>query len=145
MSARLKISIGVAIIISVVGWMGWTGIQTGKSYYITVDQLEAMGEKAHERRLRVAGLVQDGSIRRENGKLHFILGLEEVKLPVVFTGRGTIPDTFKDGVEAVIEGSYSRDGVFYADHIQAKCASRYEADYDSLQETGDVRHPQGMN
>ena len=45
---------------------------------------------------------------------------------VVKYGR-TRPDLFKDGSEVIVAGQYL-DGIFYADELQTKCASRYEGD-----------------
>jgi cytochrome c-type biogenesis protein CcmE len=42
-------------------------------------------------------------------------------------GADTLPDTFKDGAQAIVDGDYSVDGGFRAEKIQAKCASKYQA------------------
>ncbi|HEV7520732.1 MAG TPA: cytochrome c maturation protein CcmE, partial [Candidatus Angelobacter sp.] len=34
-------------------------------------------------------------------------------------------DTFKDNAQALAMGVYKHDGVFYANELQAKCASKY--------------------
>jgi cytochrome c-type biogenesis protein CcmE len=59
----------------------------------------------------------------------FQLEQEHRRLVVRYVGDQPIPDTFKDGVEAVVEGERQADGSFEADQIQAKCASKYEAEY----------------
>jgi cytochrome c-type biogenesis protein CcmE len=46
-------------------------------------------------------------------------------LPVVYNGTEAPPDTFKDDSQALAEGTYGRDGVFHANKLQAKCASKY--------------------
>ena len=46
-------------------------------------------------------------------------------LPVHFVG--VRPDLFKNGAEVMIEGKYA-NGIFEADILQTKCASRYEGD-----------------
>ncbi len=38
-----------------------------------------------------------------------------------------LPATFKDHAEAVVGGQMGTDGVFRANKLQAKCASKYEA------------------
>ena len=127
---RGKLAIGIIFILVVVAWMGLSGIQAGKTYYITPEELLALEDKAYEQRLRVAGHVQDGSVRRDQGQLHFALSVGDTTLPVVYVGRKPVPDTFKEGADAVVEGKYSRDHLFQADHIQAKCASKYEAELE---------------
>jgi cytochrome c-type biogenesis protein CcmE len=44
---------------------------------------------------------------------------------VVYNSTEPPPDTFKDNAQALAEGSFGRDNVFYAKQIQAKCASKY--------------------
>jgi cytochrome c-type biogenesis protein CcmE len=46
-------------------------------------------------------------------------------LPVVYQGTEAPPDTFKDDSQAMAEGTFGRDGVFHAQKLQAKCASKY--------------------
>jgi len=132
LSPRIKLLIGISLILGVVVWMGAEGIQAGKSYYVTVDELAEMKQEAVGKRLRVAGFVQEGSIRREAGGLQFKMVLAGEPLPVVYRGRTPVPDTFQPRIQAVVEGQVTNQGVFEADHIQAKCASKYEAELESL-------------
>jgi cytochrome c-type biogenesis protein CcmE len=46
-------------------------------------------------------------------------------LRVAYKGSEPPPDTFKDDAQALAEGTYGRDGVFHANVLQAKCASKY--------------------
>ena len=46
-------------------------------------------------------------------------------LKVVYKGSEPPPDTFKDDAQALAMGTYGRDGVFHANVLQAKCASKY--------------------
>jgi len=48
-------------------------------------------------------------------------------LKVEYSGIDPLPDTFKDHAQAVAEGKLDASGVFHATKIQAKCASKYEA------------------
>ena len=48
-------------------------------------------------------------------------------MPVVYTGTDPLPDTFKDGAQALVEGHLASNGHFQAEQIQAKCASKYQA------------------
>ena len=86
-----------------------------------------MGDKAYEQRLRVAGDVATGSIQRAKGEVQFTLSQDKQALKVVYTGTDPLPDTFRDGAQALADGKLGQDGVFHASKIQAKCASKYEA------------------
>jgi cytochrome c-type biogenesis protein CcmE len=59
--------------------------------------------------------------------VHFVITQEQHKLRVAYRGTDPLPDTFKDGAQALADGKLERDGVFRASKIQAKCASKYEA------------------
>ncbi len=120
-----KIAIAAAVILAVVAWLAVTGVQSNKSYYVTITELQGMGGKAYTRHLRVAGNVKPGSIQRSGTNAHFEL-LEQGKfLQVSYQGSEPPPDTFKDDAQALAIGTYGRDGVFHATQLQAKCASKY--------------------
>ncbi|MBI3666740.1 MAG: cytochrome c maturation protein CcmE, partial [Acidobacteria bacterium] len=108
-------------------WLALAGISESKTYYITIAELEGMQGKTAERRLRVAGDVQPGSIVRSADRVQFVLRQENRTLKVVYTGRDPLPDTFRDNAQALADGRLGPDGVFEAKKIQAKCASKYEA------------------
>jgi cytochrome c-type biogenesis protein CcmE len=115
----------IVVIIVALGYLAYTGAQDSKSYYVTIKELNGMGNGAYSKRLRVAGNVQPGSIKRQGTHLEFLLMEQDRTLPVVYSGSEAPPDTFKDNAQALAEGKYGRDGVFHATNIQAKCASKY--------------------
>ena len=120
-----RIIAAVVAILAVVGYLAFTGVRDTKSYYVTISELNAMGNKAYTRHLRVAGNVAPGSIRRVGTNASFQL-LEQGKvLQVSYQGSEPPPDTFKDDAQALAVGMYGHDGVFHATQLQAKCASKY--------------------
>ena len=121
----IKIIVASVIVLAVIAWLAVTGANANKSYYVTISELQAMGPKAYSRNLRVAGNVKPGSIQRVGTNAHFLL-LEQGKvLEVAYQGVEPPPDAFKDDAQALAIGRYSRDGVFHATALQAKCASKY--------------------
>jgi len=121
----LKFGGATLVILLVLGYLAYTGVQESKSYYVTINELHHMGESAYSKRLRVAGNVQPGSIRRTGTKVEFTLVENDQVLRVVYSGTEAPPDTFKDNSQALADGSFGRDGVFHAKQLQAKCASKY--------------------
>jgi len=121
----LKFGSAVVVILLALGYLAYTGVQESKSYYVTIKELRGLGEGAYSKRLRVAGNVQPGSIKRSGTNVNFVLVENDQVLNVVYKGTEPPPDTFKDDAQALAEGSFGRDGVFYAKQIQAKCASKY--------------------
>lgn len=109
-----------------------TGFEEGKAYYRTVGELRALGPAAEGRPVRVAGDVVPGSIEpRGEGRVAFTIEYEGARLPVLYTGREPLPDTLVDRAQAVATGVLLADGSFEARQVQAKCASKYDAAYET--------------
>ena len=115
----------VALTLATVGWLAVTGVRDNKSYYVTISELQAMGNKAYTRHLRVAGNVQPGSISRVGTNAQFTLLEQGKALRVNYQGTEPPPDTFKDDAQALAVGTFGHDGIFHATQVQAKCASKY--------------------
>ena len=121
----LKFGGATAVIVVLLGILAYTGVQDSKSYYVTITELHKMGDGAYTKRLRVAGNVQTGSIKRTGTHVQFVLVEQDQTLSVDYSGTEAPPDTFKDESQALADGSFGRDGVFHAKQLQAKCASKY--------------------
>jgi cytochrome c-type biogenesis protein CcmE len=121
----LKFGGATALILVMLGYLAYTGVQDSKSYYVTIKELQGMGDGAFTKRLRVAGNVLPGSIKRNGTHVDFVLVEQDRTLNVTYAGTEPPPDTFKDNSQALAEGSFGHDGVFHAKALQAKCASKY--------------------
>lgn len=124
-SKPTKFIIAALVIVGVVAWLAISAGGESKSYYVTITELQAMGNKAYTRHLRVAGNVQPGSISHVGTNATFTLLEQGKTLRVNYQGAEPPPDTFKDDAQALAIGTYGRDGVFHATQLQAKCASKY--------------------
>jgi len=137
---KKRFAVGIGVILAALSYFAFVGYQEGKAYYKTIDEVAAMGDDDMGTRLRVAGVVQPGTIVREGNNLTFTIAQLSDDAPrtlvVAYTGTQPVPDTFKDGADAIVEGHRQADGTFAADHIQAQCASKYEAKYGS-----NAQHP----
>jgi len=75
-------------------------------------------------RVRVGGLVKDGSIKRgADLRINFAVTDGKSDIPVAY--QGIVPDLFREGQGVVVEGKMSGDGVFQADTVLAKHDERY--------------------
>ncbi len=128
-----RVLIGSVIIVAALVFLGFKGFQEGKTYYKTIEELADMGEDARDKRLRVAGIVTAGSIQRADGEVTFQIEQNDLTLDVRYTGSSPLPDTFKDGAEALCNGHDTADGTFEATTVLAKCASKYEAEYGTVE------------
>jgi cytochrome c-type biogenesis protein CcmE len=123
----LKFVILSVVIVAALAWLAVGGITETQTYYKTVAELNGMGEQAYAKRVRVAGDIAPDSIQRNGREVRFVLQQQDQTLPVIYNGIEPLPDTFRDGAQAVADGEMRADGVFMASAIQAKCASKYEA------------------
>jgi len=117
------------IVIVVAAWIGWVSTnpedKTAMVAFVSVSELL---EEEISDRTKLGGIVKPGSINISASNLlecSFILEEGETELPVKY--NRTRPDLFKDGAEVIVSGVYT-DGIFVADDLQTKCASRYEGD-----------------
>ncbi len=85
-----------------------------------------LAQKApHEgQRLRIGGLVKQGSLVRE-GENTVRFAVTDTKQEVEVTYTGLLPDLFREGQGVVAEGTLGQDKVFHADSILAKHDERY--------------------
>ncbi len=127
MNTYVKFGVLMTIVLGTITWLAVGGISESKAYYKTIPEVEAMGNEAMEKRLRVAGDVEKGSIQRQGKEVHFTIFQESKKMKVVYAGTDPLPDTFRDGAQCLADGRMGPDGTFRATRIQAKCASKYEA------------------
>lgn len=131
----------MTLIVGSLVWLAVGGVRDTKTYYKTIPELAKMGDSAQSQRLRVGGDVKPGSIVKSGMQVSFVL-YQEVDnavqdkaakaaegphtLNVVYRGTDPLPDTFRDNAIALADGHMGSDGVFIANKVQAKCASKYE-------------------
>ena len=117
----------MVLIVGSLVWLAVGGVSETKTYYRTIPELEQMGRAAQGQRIRVGGDVKPGSIVKSGSQVSFTLHQGAQTLRVMYSGIEPLPDTFKDNAQALADGRLDADGVFTANKIQAKCASKYEA------------------
>ncbi len=75
-------------------------------------------------RLRIGGLVKEGTLVRENGQT-VRFAVTDTKQEIEVTYTGLLPDLFREGQGVVAEGAIGQDRIFHADTILAKHDERY--------------------
>jgi cytochrome c-type biogenesis protein CcmE len=85
----------------------------------------AAKEAPVDRTFRIGGLVQEGTLQRDNDGLtvRFTVTDTAANIPVVY--KGILPDLFKEGRGCVAQGKLGADGVFHADQVLAKHDENY--------------------
>jgi cytochrome c-type biogenesis protein CcmE len=95
---------------------------------LDTSELASSPDKYSGENLRVRGFVKIGTVEREGRKARFKIELNEKEVPVHYSGDTLLPDAFKEGARVRVDGKL-KNGVLISDHVEAKCASKYEADY----------------
>ena len=92
---------------------------------------------AEGQRVRLGGLVADGSVVRGEGlQVRFAVTDQANTVPVTY--GGILPDLFREGQGVVVEGALDPTGVFRADTVLAKHDENYmpREVADSLKQQG---------
>jgi cytochrome c-type biogenesis protein CcmE len=90
--------------------------------YITPSEVVA-GKAPKGKLFRIGGMVREGSLRRDNLTVHFVITDTAKDIPVAYTG--ILPDLFKEGKGAVIQGRLYDAGLFTATEVLAKHDENY--------------------
>ena len=79
-------------------------------------------EIPNNKRIKVGGMVLEGSLLREKTKIEFVITDYEGSIEVVFDG--VVPDLFKEGSGVVVLG-YLNEKTLYAEEVLAKHDENY--------------------
>ncbi len=124
---RKKFLIGGIILFIALGYLGYTGFVSSATYYYEVSEFLEQESTLYDQNVRINGTVVPGSIEQESQGLVLRFTIKDVEqeatLPIIY--HGAVPDTFKAGNDVVVEGKYTTEGIFEADTILTKCASKY--------------------
>ncbi len=124
---RMKMLVAGLVLIASVGYLAVAGVKSGWVYYLHVDDF-VQDSSYQDRRVRLFGLVANENIEVAPELLtaKFDLRGESISIPVNY--KGVVPDTFKPGGEVMVEGKLDEAGVFQADTLMTKCASKYQSE-----------------
>lgn len=144
---KTKFWIALAVIIGVMVALIYFTTTSTAVYYMKPSEIIANTKEdksVHADRVRIGGLVVDSKIKGDNvgRNWNFYLTDErgDTKNALVMVSlkkakpnetikvkyEGVVPDTFKAGGMAIVEGKYTADGEFIADQLIAKCPSKYQ-------------------
>lgn len=139
---RIKLVIAAAALTASVSYLLFAGVKSGWVYFLEVDAFIAQ-ERYHSQRVRLSGLVAEEDVTVDSANLlaRFPLLGQTQRLNVEY--RGVVPDTFKSGVEVILEGRLDDHGIFQANVLLTKCASKYHEEDQVKDAPADFKHPAG--
>jgi cytochrome c-type biogenesis protein CcmE len=119
---RAAIIVGALIAIGMAAVLILNALNSNIALYVTPSEVAA-GKSPAGQVFRIGGMVKDGSVKRDGLTVHFVITDLVKDIPVAYTG--ILPDLFKEGKGAVIQGRLNPDGQFIASEVLAKHDENY--------------------
>ncbi len=116
------IALAGLVLVAAVG-LGLTAMRGAIVYFYSPSEVLAE-HPGTEDRLRVGGLVQEGSVQdHEEGGVVFVItdGLADVQVRY----RGILPDLFREGQGVIVQGHFDAAGPLIAETVLAKHDETY--------------------
>lgn len=117
----------IILFIAGFGWLVYSGLSQNSVYFLNVSEALAM-EPAKLQSARLFGTVDKHGLKMFDaapGVRFRLLDKENAKKSIWVEYHGAVPDTFKPGVEVIVEGGLKQD-VFGAATLMTKCPSKYK-------------------
>ncbi len=121
---RLIFVVAGLALLGLASWLTLSALRDNLVFFYSPSDLYAKGVESG-RLLRLGGLVENGSVKREgDGRtIDFSVTDGRKSVPVVY--GGDLPDLFREGQGVVVEGRLQANGDFRATAVLAKHDERY--------------------
>lgn len=153
MASKTKFIAAGLLIVAAVAYLIISSTGNSANYFLTIEELQAMGDESAGRNITISGAVLGDTILYDSlaPRVTFTIvqvpgdpeeveqagGLAKVlhdavndatapRLEVVY--EDIKPDLLQNEAQAIMRGQLGADGRFYADEVLLKCPSRYEED-----------------
>jgi cytochrome c-type biogenesis protein CcmE len=119
---RALIIVAALVVIGVAALLILNALNSNIALFVTPSEVAA-GKAPKGQAFRIGGMVKDQSVRRDGLTVHFVITDLVKDIPVAYTG--ILPDLFKEGKGAVIQGRMNANGEFIASEVLAKHDENY--------------------
>ncbi|MGJ0426440.1 cytochrome c maturation protein CcmE [Methylocystis sp.] len=119
---RLTLIAGAMAILGLAAGLMLFALRDNIVFFYTPSEL-AKKQTASGARLRIGGLVKEGTVVRNGQDVNFTVTDKTSDLAVSYTGL--LPDLFREGQGVVVDGVLQPSGAFRADSVLAKHDERY--------------------
>jgi len=119
---RLWLLVGSLAALGAAAALVLTALSDNLVFFYSPSQVAEKGI-APDRRFRLGGLVEAGSVQKNGEEVRFTVTDTHKTMPVVY--RGLLPDLFREGQGVIAEGTLRADGVFVAREVLAKHDENY--------------------
>lgn len=119
---RLWLLVGSLAVLGAAATLVLTALNDNLVFFYSPSQV-AEKNIAPDRRFRLGGLVEAGSVQKNGEEVRFTVTDTHKTVAVVY--RGLLPDLFREGQGVIAEGALRADGVFVAREVLAKHDENY--------------------
>ena len=119
---RALIIVGALATLAIAAVLILNALNSNIALYVTPSEVAA-GKAPKGQTFRIGGMVKYGSLKRDELVVHFIITDLVKEIPVSY--KGILPDLFKEGKGAVVQGKLDPDGQFVASEVLAKHDENY--------------------
>jgi cytochrome c-type biogenesis protein CcmE len=119
---RIALIVGGLASLAIAAGLALNALDSNIALYVTPTEVAA-GKAPQGKAFRIGGLVKEGSVKRQDMTVRFVITDTAKEIPVAYTG--ILPDLFRDGKGAVVQGRLGSDGVFAATEVLAKHDENY--------------------
>ena len=119
---RIALIVGGLASLAIAAGLALNALDSNIALYVTPTEVAA-GKAPQGKAFRIGGLVKEGSVKRQDMTVRFVITDTAKEIPVAYTG--ILPDLFRDGKGAVVQGRLGGDGVFAATEVLAKHDENY--------------------
>jgi cytochrome c-type biogenesis protein CcmE len=119
---RALIIVGALATLAIAAVLILNALNSNIALYVTPSEVAA-GKAPQGQTFRIGGMVKSGSLKRDELVVHFIITDMVKEIPVAY--KGILPDLFKEGKGAVVQGKLDANGQFIASEVLAKHDENY--------------------
>jgi cytochrome c-type biogenesis protein CcmE len=119
---RAAIIGGGLVALGIAAYFVLNAFESNLVFFFTPTQIAA-GEAPKNRTFRIGGMVREGSVKRDNLTVAFMVTDTAKDVSVSYTG--ILPDLFREGKGVVAQGKLGDDGKFVATEVLAKHDENY--------------------
>lgn len=124
-SKKTGIILSIALIISGIGYLALGNFGKNLVYFFTPSEVASLSQDYFGRKVRVGGMVVQGSLRVVPNSLKMTFKLTDGAATIPVSFEGIPPDLFKEGQGAVLEGYWDEARQFHSNLIMAKHSEDY--------------------
>ncbi|HET8706860.1 MAG TPA: cytochrome c maturation protein CcmE [Pseudomonadales bacterium] len=121
---RLIIVLGVVTGVAAATALALFALKENANLFFTPSQV-ANGEAPVGKRIRVGGLVVNGSVKRATDSLKVNFDITDTSKSMTVQYEGILPDLFREGQGIIANGRVNEQGIVVADEVLAKHDEKY--------------------